>query len=326
MIESMDRLFDHIASPLQEVRDKLFQEKGVRLLVKRDDLLGIKTELKTGLEEYGPAFCGNKWRKLKYNLKEAKRLNLSCLLTFGGAYSNHITAVAAAGHLFGFETIGLIRGEEHLPLNPSLKFAKACGMQLHYVSRVEYRKKHAAHFQNQINNRFSPCYIIPEGGTNAFAREGCQEMVREILIQNQNKLPDYFCVSCGTGGTFSGLLTGLAGRAYGLGFSALKGDFMTEEVQQQLAQQTDKILTNWGIQNNYHFGGFAKFKPDLFTFIQDFEQQYQIQLDPIYTGKMFFGLFELIKKDYFPSGSTIVAIHTGGMQAWAGVKERFGEG
>ena len=291
--------------PVQKLASQLLQEKRITLLVRREDLLH-------------PEVSGNKWRKLKYNLLAAAENNLETLLTFGGAFSNHIAAVAAAGKLFGFKTIGLIRGEEHSTLNPTLQKAIENGMEVHYLDRETYRRKNNTDFQEKLRQQFGKVYIIPEGGTNNSALQGCAEIVSEI------KEPfDVLCCSAGTGGTAAGLLIGLNGDKELQVFSALKGDFLKAGINQLTTNFNGKIYENWQLQTAYHFGGYAKTKPELFSFIQDFEQQFSIPLEPVYTGKMFFGLFELIRKDCFKPGTTIIAIHTGGLQGRLGFSEHF---
>lgn len=262
---------------------------------------------------------GNKYWKLKHNLKEAKRLKKNTLLTFGGAFSNHIYAVAAAGKLFGFKTIGFIRGEIIAPLNPTLEFAKAQGMQLIPVSRQDYRKKNDAEFLNQLQNQFPDAYIIPEGGTNQLAVKGCSEIIEEL----PNDF-DFICCASGTGGTLAGLIIGANEKGKILGFPALKGNFLTGEITNLIKNYNGKHYSNWELINDYHFGGYGKHKQPLIDFINDFKKEYKIQLEPLYTGKMMFGIFDMIEKNYFPEGSKIVVIHTGGLQGIAGFNQRFG--
>lgn len=290
-----------LPSPTQELSDPLFQEKKVRLFVKRDDLIH-------------PVISGNKWRKLKYNLEAAKIQKIPTLLTFGGAFSNHIAATSVAGQVFGFQTIGLIRGEEHLPLNPTLQLAKESGMQLIYVSRSDYRTPDRLALAKDLVNK--PFYFIPEGGTNKLALKGCGE----ILKENSSQQFDYICVSCGTGGTISGIIQAAKFSQQVIGFSALKGDFLKGEIEKLLVEKYD----NWTLQTDYHFGGYAKHKPELIEFINQFKTDFQIQLDPIYTGKLFYGVFDRIKKNHFREHSKVLVIHTGGLQGIRGFNERFG--
>jgi 1-aminocyclopropane-1-carboxylate deaminase len=293
--------------PVQKLESELLLEKGITLLVRREDLLH-------------PEVSGNKWRKLKYNLIAAAENDQETLLTFGGAFSNHIVAVASAGKLFGFKTIGLIRGEEHFPLNPTLQKTSENGMALHYLDRETYRQKNATEFQEKLKLQFGNVYIIPEGGTNKLALQGCAEIITEIKEDF-----DVLCCSAGTGGTVAGLLTGLNGAKDLLVFSALKGDFLKAEIDQLTANFNGKTYQNWHLLTDYHFGGYAKTKPELFEFIREFEKQFGIPLEPIYTGKMFFGLFDLIRKDHFKTGTTIIAIHTGGLQGRGGFQAQLKE-
>ena len=322
MPPSLTPLFRHPASPVQELKSPTLSQAGVRLIIKRDELLRLGPE---------QALCGNKWRKLQYNLQAARDQGLETLLTFGGAYSNHIAAVAAAGVTFGFHTIGFIRGERPEGLNPTLRFAGSCGMELHFISRPAFREKQEPGFLNQLQEQFGPFYLLPEGGTNSLAIQGCRHIVEEVEQQTAH-FPDYWCCSLGTGGTFAGLVAGLNGRARALGFSALKGDFLVAEVRRLLApllsRGEEKDWENqgqWKVNTDYHFGGYAKFESYLIDFINGFYQQHHIALDPIYTGKLFFGLFQLIEQGYFPKGCTILAVHTGGLQGVPGFNERFGK-
>lgn len=286
--------------PTQTLKSELLREKGITVLVRREDLLH-------------PEVSGNKWRKLKYNLLAAAEQNFDTLLTFGGAFSNHLAAVAAAGKLFGFKTIGLVRGEAHFPLNPTLQQATENGMELHYLDRETYRQKAAPEFLEALQPRFGQYYLIPEGGTNCLALQGCAEIIPDLTESF-----DLICCAAGTGGTSAGLLAGLNGTKQLLAFSALKGDFLFQEINELTEKCYGKTFQNWQLQTDYPFGGYAKTKPELFEFIRHFEQQFAIPLEPVYTGKMFFGLFDLIAKDHFVPGTKIMALHTGGLQGRAG--------
>lgn len=299
-------------SPIQEIQNELLRAKKVKLFLKRDDLIH-------------PSVSGNKWRKLKYNLVAAKELNHRTLLTFGGAFSNHIHAVAAAGKVFDFKTIGIIRGDRIDPLNATLQYAEDQGMQLHFVPRSAYRQKNTASFCLALEEQFGRFYNLPEGGTNTLALKGCAEIIVEIKDQ-LGQAPDYITTCVGTGGTIAGIIKGSASTTQTeiLGVSALKGNFLKGEVEELLAAASVSVSTKWSISNDYHFGGYAKFKPSLIEFINDFKKTYQIALDPIYTGKLMYGIFDLIKKDYFKKDSTVVAIHTGGLQGIEGFNQRYG--
>ena len=294
---------DHLhPSPLQRLQSPLLEQANIQLYVKRDDLIH-------------PQFGGNKWRKLKYNLEYAREKQFDTLLTFGGAWSNHIYATAAAGKYFGFSTIGLIRGEEHKPLNTTLSFAKDCGMRLHYINRAEYRQKAEAAYQNKIKQQFGNVYILPEGGSNSLALRGCAETVKEI--SNEIEKPfDFICCASGTGATLAGLISAINPGQIAIGFSALKGgEFLNHEVETFLQREkTNSSTKNWRIETGFHFGGYAKINDALIQFMSEFQLQYGFALDAVYTGKMFYGLFELIKAKRFKPGTSIIAIHSGGLQ------------
>lgn len=266
---------------------------GIEVYVKREDVLHSE-------------ISGNKFRKLKYNLTEAQDLGFTKLLTFGGAYSNHIAAVAAAGKVFGFETIGVIRGEEleakYLE-NPTLKKASENGMQFEFVTRTQYRDKNNVAFLDQLNNKFGAFYLIPEGGTNALAVKGCEE-----ILTDNDEIFDFICCAVGTGGTISGIINSLKPHQKAIGFPALKGDFLQEDIKKYAKN------SQWNLVTNYHFGGYAKINDELKQFMKQFFKKYLISLDPIYTSKTFFGVISLISKGYFKPDSKILLIHTGGLQ------------
>ena len=274
------------------------ENTNITLCIKREDLLH-------------PLISGNKFRKLKYNLEQAKSENKETLLTFGGAFSNHILAVAAAGKEQGFKTIGVIRGEElkkKVLENPTLKKARDLGMVFEFVGREIYRKKNSTEFIRQLAEKFGDFYLIPEGGTNELAVKGCEE----ILTVTDQKF-DYICCAVGTGGTVSGLINCSKNSQQVLGFPVLKGDFLREDICKFVCK------SNWDLITAYHFGGYAKVSEELILFINKFYQKYKIPLDPIYTGKMMFGVMDLISKNYFPENSKILVIHTGGLQGIAGM-------
>lgn len=258
-----------------------------------------------------PIVSGNKLRKLKYNLLQAKSENQKTLLTFGGAYSNHIPAVAFAGKEQGFKTIGIIRGDElrdKIQDNPTLKFAQECGMQFEFVTRDEYRHKTEAYFLENLKQKFGNFYLVPEGGTNELAVKGCEE-----ILTDDDAHYDYVCCAIGTGGTISGLINSILPHQKVLGFPALKGDFLQNEIRNFARNE------NWELITDYHFGGYGKVKPELITFINQFYNENRIPLDPIYTGKMVFGVIDLIQNNYFPENSKILIIHTGGIQGIQGM-------
>lgn len=292
--------------PLVEIFDDVIQEKGSRLFILREDLIH-------------PEISGNKWRKLKYNILEAKEQNNDTILTFGGAYSNHIAATAAAGKYYGLKTVGVIRGEKTLPLNPTLSLAEKNGMTFKYVSREEYKNKNSETFLAHLKNKFGDVYIVPEGGSNVLAVKGCSEILNDIEVE-------FDVVSCavGTGGTIAGIITSTQKEV--IGFPALKGgDFLEEDISNLLEEfSPNTSYKNWELINDYHFGGYAKVKPELIDFINEFYRKHNIQLDLIYTGKMLFGILDLLQNTERLDGKSIIAIHTGGLQGNKGFEERLG--
>lgn len=283
-----------LPSPVTEIRDDRLAAAGVRLLVKRDDLIH-------------PDLPGNKWRKLHRNLIAADEQGHRTLLTFGGAYSNHLHAVAAAGTITGLATIGVVRGEEHLPLNPTLRFATEHGMRLRYMDRETYRRKNDPDVVDQLREEFGEFYLIPEGGSNDLAVRGCLELAREI-----DSDIDVVCCPCGTGGTLAGLAGGLADGQRAIGFSALKGgEFLNDDVAAFQRSALGRVTGNWRIERGFHFGGFAKRKPALDRFIDDFETAHGIRLEWIYVAKMLYGIFALVDGGEFQSGATVLAVVTG---------------
>ncbi|TCN51069.1 1-aminocyclopropane-1-carboxylate deaminase/D-cysteine desulfhydrase [Flavobacterium circumlabens] len=273
-------------------------QNNISLTIKREDLIH-------------PFISGNKFRKLKYNLLQAKAENKKTVLTFGGAFSNHIAAVAFAGKEYGFKTIGLIRGEElfgKIEENPTLKFAQENGMQLEFVSREDYRLKNEISFLENLKQQFGDFYLVPEGGTNELAVKGCEE-----ILTAEDAAFNYVCCAVGTGGTISGLINSAHPDQKILGFPALKGDFLKDEIR--IFAKKD----NWDLISDYHFGGYGKINLELIEFINAFFDENKVPLDPIYTGKMVFGVIDLIRKNYFPAHSKILLIHTGGLQGIDGM-------
>lgn len=281
-----------------------FEENGVEVYLKPEYL-------------NHPFISGNKLRKLKYNLLKARELGKDTLLTFGGAFSNHIAAAAAAGEEFGFKTIGVIRGEElvdKIEDNPTLSFAKAKGMRFKFVNRSSYREKTEVTFLEQLKAEFGGFYLVPEGGTNALAVKGCEE-----ILEKEDSSFDYICCAVGTGGTISGIINSSGEHQQVLGFPALKGDFLQEAI--------GKFVTakNWSLINDYHFGGYGKVTDELIAFLNKFYEETAIPLDPVYTGKMVFGVYDMVAKGYFKEKARILLIHTGGLQGISGMNKRLKE-
>lgn len=282
--------------PLQKITDAVTQEYGINLYVLRTDL-------------NHPHISGNKFFKLKYNLEEAKSQNKNTLLTFGGAYSNHIAATAAAGKENGLKTIGIIRGDELKILNPTLRFAVDCGMELKFISREKYKIKNTIEFHNSLAQEFENSFIIPEGGANELGIKGCVEISEYIPID----FDKIFC-ACGTGATLAGIILSLKEHQNAIGFQILKGkNYIRTEVSVWLNKSGNKN-SNWQINEEFHFGGYAKWSDELIAFIQQFEKENNIPLEYIYTGKMMFGIYVMMKQKVFRKGETLIAVHTGGLQ------------
>ncbi|MHA6623781.1 1-aminocyclopropane-1-carboxylate deaminase/D-cysteine desulfhydrase [Pseudonocardia sichuanensis] len=280
-----------VPSPLQELVDDRLGD--VRVLLKRDDLIH-------------PELAGNKWRKLKYLLADARSSGASTLLTFGGAYSNHLRAVAAAGRMFGFRTIGVVRGEER-PYNDVLAAAVRDGMQLHYLDRATYRRKDDPAVVEQLRRTYSDFYLVPEGGTTTFAFPGCRELVGEI-----DRPFDVITCPVGTGGTIAGISAALGPHRRALGFSVLKGLLSLDDDVRALQRTAGgPVVDNWAIDHRFHCGGFARRSPELDEFLHDFSRRHGLLVDHVYVGKMLLGLFTLLAEGAFVPGSTVVALVTG---------------
>jgi 1-aminocyclopropane-1-carboxylate deaminase/D-cysteine desulfhydrase-like pyridoxal-dependent ACC family enzyme len=305
LIERINKVGNENASILQKLILPA-DNNNCTIYMKREDLIH-------------PTISGNKWRKLKYNLVEASDLGFKTLLTFGGAYSNHIHALSSASKIFGFNSIGIIRGEPHLPLNPTLSYANKNGMDLHYIDRQKYRKKTEEIFINELHQLFGDFYLIPEGGTNKLAVKGCAEVIDQIKIDF-----DYIATACGTGGTVSGLICGLEGKQNVIGIPVLKGaEFLREDIVNLTKAYSNQNYTNWSLNLNYHFGGYAKITEELILFMNEFENTNDIKLDPIYTAKLLFGINSMILNSEIPKGSTIIVIHSGGLQGISGMQKRI---
>ncbi|MDP2088807.1 MAG: pyridoxal-phosphate dependent enzyme [Flavobacteriaceae bacterium] len=295
-------LLENKQSENQLVQFSGIKRADISLFIKREDLLH-------------PTISGNKYRKLRYNIEEARNLNHKTLLTFGGAYSNHIAAVAAAGKEFDFKTIGIIRGDEFafnientLQTNPTFRFSAEQNMRLEFVSRKIYREKDTTPFYDFLKEKFGDFYLIPEGGTNELAVKGIEE-----ILNKEDENFDYLAVSMGTGGTISGLVKSSFQHQKVLGFSSLKADFFGDAINKFTSKK------NFEIFNNYHFGKYGKVTEELIIFINKFKNETSIPLDPIYTGKMIFGIVDLINQNYFEKNAKILAIHTGGLQGIEGM-------
>ncbi|MGW0662520.1 1-aminocyclopropane-1-carboxylate deaminase/D-cysteine desulfhydrase [Streptodolium elevatio] len=282
-------------SALHELNDERFASRGLRLWIMRDDLVH-------------PELPGNKFRKLKYNLVEARESGHRTLLTFGGAYSNHIRATAAAGALHGFATIGVIRGDELAgkPLNPSLAYAVERGMRLVFEDRAAYRRRAESAYLDELRQEYGDFFAIPEGGSNPAAVRGCAELPSEIDVPY-----DVVAVACGTGGTLAGIAAGLPSDKAAVGFAVLKGDFLAREVAELQRQTYGETRGSWRVDGSAHCGGYARTTPELTVFLADFARRHGIAPDEIYVGKMLYGLFAAAHRGEFAPGTRIVAVKTG---------------
>jgi 1-aminocyclopropane-1-carboxylate deaminase len=290
-----------LPSPLRPAEDERFARHGVRLLLKRDDLIH-------------PELSGNKWRKLAPNLRAAADAGRRTLLTFGGAYSNHLRATAAAGRLLGFATVGVVRGQELAgrPLNPSLARCAADGMRLVFVDRAAYRRKAEPASVEGLLARAGlardAVYVVPEGGSNALAVRGCVELGREL----RGTAAGTVAVACGTGGTLAGLAAGLGTGRRAIGFSALRGGFLVGEIRDLQRAAFGGPAGDWRLDDRFHFGGFARTSPELDAFAEDFEDRHGLAVERVYVAKMLYGLTALAAEGAFAPGTTVAAVITGG--------------
>jgi 1-aminocyclopropane-1-carboxylate deaminase len=296
-------------APLQRVRLPEFERSGVELSMWRLDLLDA-------------AASGNKLFKLAENFAAARAAGCNRLLSFGGAYSNHLHALALLGAAAGFHTIGIVRGEPDAAANPTLQDAQRAGMQLHFVDRATYRRRHEAGELAGLQHRFGPCHIIPEGGANAAGVEGCRTLgsaLRTLLAQSGEGPPDLVVLPAATGSTLAGLVAGLDGYCETLGIAVLKGaGFLVDAVSAGLAGVAAAHCTRWSVELDEHGGGYARASPELLAFVADFAQRSGIPVEPVYTGKMLYALHRRIAAGGFARGTRLVALHTGGLQGLRG--------
>ncbi|MFI9820987.1 1-aminocyclopropane-1-carboxylate deaminase/D-cysteine desulfhydrase [Streptomyces sp. NPDC052013] len=283
-----------LPSPVEDLPDGRFERHGVRLVLKRDDLIH-------------PELVGNKWRKLAPHLAAADGRTL---LTFGGAYSNHLRATAAAGRLLGLRTVGVVRGHElgDRPLNPSLARCVADGMRLHFVDRSTYRRKNDPATLAAVLRAAGAedAYVVPEGGSDARAVRGCRALGEELA-----GVADVAAVACGTGGTLAGMAAGLGTRARALGIPVLKGGFLQTDVHALQTAAFGGPRGDWSLDDRFHFGGYARTTPELDTFAEDFEHRHGVPVERLYVAKLLYALVSLAAENAFPRGSTVAAVITG---------------
>ncbi len=321
-----------LAIPLEPVKSRLLANAGIELLLRRDDLIDEQ-------------ISGNKFYKLFYNLIAAKRQGYRQLLSFGGAYSNHLHALAAAGSRYGFQTVGIVRGERPDVLSATLQDAEAWGMRLVFVSRDNYRVVQqpdvpaSAALKAQITADYGSAYWIPEGGANLNGALG-MKLLGEVTEQQLNGQYTALCLACGTGTSLAGVAAGITPHKLAVGFSVLKGDgdlgvrvastfegLISPSDEQQKSMASTKLdnraglASNWRVISGYHAGGYGKKHPDyLYRFWQEVEQEAGIALDPVYTVKLLWGITRLAQQGYWPKGARLVAVHTGGLQGRRGFR------
>lgn len=311
-------------SPLDAIADHPGKTAGIKLFVKRDDLLH-------------PEIQGNKWRKLAPVIAEVRESFPAGIVTFGGPYSNHLHAVAVAGRIFGIPVTGIVRGNHADPDNATLRHARQNGMTLYPVSKQIYDAcKNGG--DDWIGREFPGRYILPEGGSTRIAVESCAAISREIVSQLQqyqhftsSEKDLYICVPAGTGCTAAGIVAGLEEQnGQVLIFPVVNRDFNIQTIRQLLDDRQTAPPTASGsrfrILYDYESGGFARLYPPVLDFVHSFHKHSGILLDPVYTAKMMFGVYDQLGKGVFPPGSTVVAVHTGGLQGWQGFQERWGAG
>ncbi len=297
-----------LPSPSQEIDDPLLSRAGVSLWLKRDDLIH-------------PLVPGNKWRKLLPNLRAARAAGHRRLLTFGGAYSHHLTAVAAAAAATGFDSVGLVRGDElaTAPRNPALARAERDGMRLEFLSRAAYRETLRAldepATRGRLAERFGAAHVLPEGGSNALAARGAAEIVDELAAQHPGGLGprDLVCCPVGSGGTLAGIAAALPPGAHALGVAVLRGaaGYLESEVAALHRAGWGREFPRWTIDHDHHGGGYGRIPPELADFTDDFERTHGIRLERRYVAKTLRCLYERTARGRFPRGTRLTAVVTG---------------
>lgn len=299
-----------LPSPIQRLAG--FGENYCKVRIKRDDLIH-------------PLASGNKWRKLKHNLNKAESQGAKTIVTMGGAFSNHLYALASIGNHYNFKTEGWIKGEYVDTDNPTLSYVRDQNMNLTLFEGEEYKSlRWDGPKRKKLLKKYKNPYFVPEGGSNIEGILGASELIPEISSQ-LDPFPTHICLSVGTGGTICGVISASKSNTKILGFSAFKKDIHSMEIKANLTALEKEDPKNWQILNPKHFNGFGSFNTDLVNFINDFYEQYSIPLDPVYNGKMMFSLKKMIKQKYFPEGSNILVIHTGGLQGIDGFNMRYGK-
>ena len=288
----------NLPSKITKISSNFLHQKQVDIFIKRDDVIH-------------PIISGNKWRKLKYNFQAASDEGFDKILSFGGVFSNHLHALSYACNYFGFGSIGVVRDTHLKKETPTLSFCKKNKMKLYYLDRNQYRQKKSIQTINLLRKKFGKFYLIPEGGNNLLGIKGCQEIFDEIDIDY-----DYLCSPVGTGCTAAGLIKGMKNNKKFIGFAPFT---KTIEQSENIKNFCDfQLYNNWELISDIHFGGFGKIDSNLIKFVRRFKSDFNMELDLIYTGKLFYSLFNMIKNDAFDKRTKILVIHTGGLQGLNG--------
>jgi 1-aminocyclopropane-1-carboxylate deaminase len=297
---------------LQSIDDPVFRRAGIRCSILR-------------LDTFSSYANGNKFFKLKQNILQAKAQGFTRMLSFGGAFSNHIHALALAGRHFGISTVGIVRGDNLSVLNPTLTDAVAAGMELQFISRQDYKRRNDADFLNYVRGQYPDCFVVPEGGSNVLGVQGCMEIIDHIHSHEVGR-GGVIVVPCGTAATLAGIAAACDNGEKVLGFSVLKNShYLDAEVEKFIADLSIESRDNWTISHDYHCGGYAKLSTELVSFIDKFEQQHNIPIEPVYTGKMLFGLHQMLQlpQQSIAAGTHVIAVHTGGLQGGRGMVEKM---
>jgi 1-aminocyclopropane-1-carboxylate deaminase len=304
--------------PMEQLAWPLLNQRGIDVIVRRDD-------------QVDEQLCGNKFYKLFFNIAAAKAAGLTQLASFGGAYSNHLHALAGAGKRYGLQTIGFVRGERPTILSPTLIDAQNWGMKLHFLSRELYRNGNQTELAAYARKEFGPLYLIPEGGANLAGCRGASA-IGWTIGQHFSGTDYQVCIPCGTGTTLAGLAAGLPSDRNALGFSILKGEGglglavarQHREIMNEYSPELLNRTPNWRLVYGFHGGGYGKKLPAyLLRFWREFELQTGLQLDPVYTLKMFWGIASLARQNYWSSGTRLVVVHTGGLQGRRGFSNQI---
>lgn len=295
-----DKLAIRTPSPVQVITPSWLGLQRVTVSVKRDDLIH-------------PVISGNKWRKLKHALIPAVDNKVPHIISFGGGFSNHLHALGYCCHKLDIQFTAIVRGNYSQNLSPMLQDLRDWNTDIHYVDRKTYQLRTDSNYLATLQQQHASALLIPEGGSQLQALQGVKEIIDELQSQY-----DFILAPVASGGTLAGLITGLAETSQQsgcqvLGIGVLKGQGYLEQLVSDLLPDEGQ-MKNWQINHDHHFGGYAKFNEDLIEFCHEFAQQTNIAIEPVYSGKLFFALRKLMAREYFPQGSRILVLHTGGLQ------------